>query len=318
MVAFILIVGIANLAFTWGFFAHQLINRLAVFTLPTTLLPFYKNNIEYITVHAVDPDKRRYTDTAEAVRHYIDLDYYEQTYPIDTVPKWWKEAVAKYTEDTLLEYGIVPWHIYQMSFRLTEAFKAKDKDRILHYSADIGHYIGDAHVPLHATLNYNGQLTNQHGIHGFWESRLPELFSSDYSFFVGRAVYIDDILGAAWRASATSFAAKDSVLQFESALAKQFPSDAQYTMVAKGQKQVKTYSEGYAKAYHDQLKGQVERRMRESIWLIGSIWYTCWVNAGQPDLEGMIAKEQSDADLEKEIEREADLLQQKQMIGREE
>ncbi|MCU0442143.1 MAG: zinc dependent phospholipase C family protein [Bacteroidia bacterium] len=318
VVVILLLIGCVNLAFTWGFFAHQLINRLAVFTLPTSLLSFYKGNIEYITVHAVDPDKRRYTDTSEAVRHYIDLDYYEQSYPVDTVPKWWKDAVAKYSEDTLLEYGIVPWHIYQLSFKLTEAFKAKDKDRILHYSADIGHYIGDAHVPLHATLNYNGQLTNQHGIHGFWESRLPELFSSDYSFFVGRAVYIDDILGAAWRASATSFAAKDSVLQFEATLSKQYPSDAQYTLVTKGQKQVKTYSEGYAKAYHQALNGQVERRMRESIWLIGSIWYTCWVNAGQPDLGTIASPSVNDETLKKEIEQEALLLQQKQMIGREE
>jgi hypothetical protein len=28
----------------------------------------------------------------------------------------------------------------------------------------------------------------------------------------------------------------------------------------------------------------VERRMRLSIYSVASIWYTCWVMAGQPDL----------------------------------
>ena len=28
----------------------------------------------------------------------------------------------------------------------------------------------------------------------------------------------------------------------------------------------------------------VEERMRASIVLLGSFWYTAWVNAGQPDL----------------------------------
>jgi hypothetical protein len=63
--------------FSWGFFAHKMINRLAVFTLPESVLLFYKTNIEYITEHAVDADMRRYSDPEEACRHYIDLDYYE-------------------------------------------------------------------------------------------------------------------------------------------------------------------------------------------------------------------------------------------------
>src|SRR5690349_10327289 len=90
--------------FPWGFFAHKAINRLAVFTLPEELFGFYKLNMEYLTEHAVDPDKRRYSDTAEACRHYMDVDHYESTVPIDTIPIYWKDAVAKYSEDTLLAY----------------------------------------------------------------------------------------------------------------------------------------------------------------------------------------------------------------------
>jgi hypothetical protein len=161
----------------WGFYGHKRINRMAVFTLPPEMIGFYKKHIEYITEHAVDPDKRRYSIPEEAPRHYIDIDHYGPS-AFDSMPKFWKKAVAKYSEDTLNAYGIVPWWIDVMTYRLADAFRQGDVDRILRLSAELGHYVGDAHVPLHTTENYNGQLTNQHGIHGFWESRVPEVYGA--------------------------------------------------------------------------------------------------------------------------------------------
>ena len=35
------------------------------------------------------------------------------------------------------------------------------------------------------------------------------------------------------------------------------------------------------------LSGMVERRMRKSIISIGNLWYSAWVDAGQPILDGM-------------------------------
>jgi len=304
--------------FSWGFFAHKMINRLAVFTLPESLLLFYKTNIEYITEHAVDADMRRYSDPEEACRHYIDLDYYEANTPIDTVPRFWKDAVAKYTEDTLKAYGIVPWHISLMKYKLTEAFKAKDVDRILKISADIGHYIGDAHVPLHSTENYNGQKTNQYGIHGFWESRLPELFSDKYDFFVGRAKYIDNVQMAAWAASEGSYAAKDSVLDFERKLNSTFGSDRKYSNEQRGQAMIKVYSKEYSEAYHNMLDNQVERRIRASVLTVGSIWYTAWVDGGQPDLNNLqqTPKKLTDEERKALITEQQKLLEKNKMIGR--
>ncbi len=316
ILVFICIFMSAQGAYTWGFFGHKLVNRMAVFTLPESLLLFYKNNIEYITDHSVDPDKRRYSVPEEAPRHYVDLDHYEVYAPIDTVPKYWKDAVAKYTEDTLNAYGTVPWHINTMRYRLTEAFKEKDIEKILKNSAEIGHYIADAHVPLHATENYNGQLTGQNGIHGFWESRLPELFSDEYDFFVGRAYYVNDVLGLAWKASEGSFAAKDSVLDFERKLNASFPSDQKYTLEQKGQTQVKVYSKAYAEAYNQLLGNQVERRIRQSVLAVGCIWYTCWVDAGQPDLTGLKPLKMKDDERKKAIADEHKLLEERKMIGR--
>jgi len=212
---------------SWGFFAHQKINHLAVFTLPSQMIKFYKNNIQFITEHAVDPDKRRYADAAEAPRHYLDADHYG-TSPFDSIPQKWNEALKKYPLDTLNEHGILPWQIQKSYNRLVKAFKERDSIRILKYSADIGHYIADAHVPLHTTQNHNGQLSDQVGIHAFWESRLPELFSEDYDFFTGKAAYIEDPLKEAWKILRNTFSYKDSVLLIEARLNKRFPSDRKY------------------------------------------------------------------------------------------
>jgi hypothetical protein len=300
---------------SWGFFGHKTINRLAVFTLPEPLVGFYKQNIDYITEHAPDPDKRRYTDSSEAPRHYIDLDHYETVFPIDSMPQGWKEAVAKYTEDTLKAYGIVPWVISWRIKELTDAFKEKNKDRILKLSADLGHYIADAHVPLHASENYDGQMTGQKGIHAFWESRLPELFYKDYNFFVGKAVYLDSPMCAIWNAVMGSFAACDSVLEFEKALSKKFPADKRYTLTQSGNKTIKVYSEEYSKAYHDTLNGMVERRMRASIRMVGSVWYTCWVNAGQPSLSGLSGVKMSKEE-KKKLKEEENEYKKGKSLGR--
>lgn len=288
----------------WGFFGHKKINRLAVFTLPKGMFTFYKNHIEFITDHAVDPDKRRYAVKGEAPRHYIDIDHYhhDSLSPFQLMPRKWKEAKEKFSEDTLQAYGIVPWHVNFMRYRLTNAFKEKDIKKILKLSAEIGHYIGDASVPLHTTENYNGQLTNQKGIHGFWESRIPELFSEDYDFFVGQAVYIEEPQNYIWDVVESSHNAVDSVLNFESNLHNTYPSDRKYAFDNRGNRTIKTYSKEYSKEYQDMLDGMIERRMRSSITSVGSFWYTCWMNAGQPDLNKLENKELTEAEIKEQEE----------------
>ncbi len=281
-------------AYSWGFFGHKKINRMAVFTLPEGMIGFYKQHIEYISEHAVDPDRRRYANADEAPRHYIDIDHYGK-YSFDSVPHWWKKAVAKYSEDTLQAYGIVPWHIEKMVYRLTEAFKDENLDLILHYSADLGHYIADSHVPLHTTENYNGQMTNQKGIHGFWESRIPEMKSEGYDYWVGKAKYIDKPIEKAWATIKASHAAVDSVLTFEAQLNAKYSPDKKYSFENRGATLMKVYSKEYTEDYDKMLNGMVERRMREAIITVGSMWYTAWVNAGKPDLSRFDSKDVSDS-----------------------
>ena len=294
LISFLLI---TQTSFCWGFYGHRQINYYSVFLLPPEMLVFYKKHIAFINEHAVDPDKRRYLIAAEGPRHYIDIDRYG-SYPYDSLPRQWKDAVEKYSNDTLQQHGIVPWWIQTMLYRLTEAFKEKNQSRILKLSAEIGHYIGDAHVPLHASSNHNGQLTNQRGIHGFWESRIPELLAaSDWDFFMDKAAYISDPLTFTWKRVLESAAAADTVLFLEKQLSHQFPIDQKYAFEDRNGVLVRQYSSNYTRRYNQLLNNMVERRMRQSIFAVASFWFTAWVNAGQPDLKALTNTEFTEEEL---------------------
>ncbi|MBK6266902.1 S1/P1 Nuclease [Marivirga sp. S37H4] len=292
-IAIVMLSGFTQISFQnekkalWGFYGHQQINRIAVFTLPPEMITFYKMHIQYITENAVNPDRRRYAVKGEAPRHYIDLDVYGDS-AVYKLPRFWFDAVEEYTEDTLKAYGIVPWHVQFVTYQLTEAFKKQDVENILRISADLGHYIADANVPLHTTENYNGQLSGQYGIHGFWESRLPELYADDYDFFVGKANYIENTQIEIWEAVEQAHLCLDSVFQIEKNLTKQFKADEKYSSELRGNVNMRVYSRDFSKAYHLALAGQVERQMRNSIKMVGDFWYTAWVNAGQPNLNALL------------------------------
>lgn len=278
-----LLFGVPKGTYSWGFFAHRFINFHAVFLLPTEMIAFYKSNVHYLSEHAVDPDKRRYILPDEAPRHYIDLDRFKRNDSL-LLPRKWEKAVEQYSTDTLHAYGIVPWWIQVVKANLTKAFAEKDRVAILKYSADIGHYIGDAHVPLHASSNHNGQMTNQIGIHGFWESRLPELFAAQYDMLIERAVYIRDPLAFIWERIDQSAAAADTVLSIEKHLSTANHDQHIFSYEKRNGKYERIYAVDYAAQYHRALNGMVERRIRASTHAIASFWYTAWVDAGQPNL----------------------------------
>ncbi len=432
----------------WGFFGHKRINRMAVFTLPPEMIPFFKKNIEFITEHAVDPDKRRYATKHEGVRHYIDIDHWGEN-PLEEVPKYLSEAVMKYGEmilftekgDTLtlfkyekpkkneeekkeekegkkgkvknkkdesqlidvlseglekktpystfrdgfvvvkkdakaifgkdsmvielkalsdfyneyvanmyfddewkvdaeiingflgeygaLEkftggqivdhfsgYGILPYHLIKMQENLTRAFESGNSGRILRMAAEIGHYIGDAHVPLHTTENYNGQMTGQDGIHGFWESRLPEMFADDsYNFWVGKASYIENPRNFHWDVVAESHSYVDTILSLEKELSITFPRDKQYCYEMRLERTVRVQCTAYATEFHNRLDGMVEKRMTDAVKAIGDVWFSAWVDAGQPDLmkqdEYIISEEEK-----KQMEEEEKLFKAGTIKGR--
>jgi len=252
--------------------------------------------MNYLVEASTYPDRRRYAVPDEAPRHYMDVEEYGDSVWKE-VPKYWSEAVKKYSEDTLKAHGIVPWHIVRIFNQLKDAFVLNDPDKILRSSAELAHYISDANVPLHTTRNHNGQLTNQHGIHGLWESRLPELFFDTYDFYVGKASYERDPQARAWNAIRNAHTMVDSVLKEEKLLSGNSPVKFNYE--TKGKQTIRVYSMTFSKHYHDKLSGMVERQFRASIKMTGDLWFTAWVDAGQPDLKKLINYRPTSEELQK-------------------
>jgi hypothetical protein len=183
------------------------------------------------------------------------------------------------------EHGILPWNLQNYYTRLVHAFEQNDANQILKLSADIGHYIGDAHVPLHTVSNYNGQKSGQDGIHAFWESRIPELFADEeYDYFVGTPEYVGNMDSFIWTMVFESHRYADTVLSIEKMLRISFPQREQMCADIRAGKQILTQCRNFARAYQQAMDGLVERRMRDAIHNLSSVWYSAWVDAGQPDL----------------------------------
>ncbi len=267
--------------FSWGFYCHKLINQKSVYALPPGMIEFYKMNEAYLTKHAVDPDLRKHSIEKEGAQHYIDIDHYG-LHPFDSVPKFWKDAVSKYTEDTLRKYGVLPWTIHDYYYRLVKAFKELDTAKILKLSADLGHYAADACVPLHVTENYDGQLTDQRGIHKLWETYIPDRFVKSYKLDFIVAHYYSNSTDTTWKMLKHSFSLMPKVLSEDRLLRAKFEQDKTYTIYA-GKKK-KGFSTQYIDAYNSKIDGMVEQQLKQSISFVSSLWYSAWVDAGQPVL----------------------------------
>ncbi len=274
---------------SWGIWGHEHINRSAVFALPAEIRTFYYNHIDYLTVESTGPDIRRYTynDKNEGPRHYIDIEMFDK--PIDSLPRTSPEKSKLYSDSLMMKTGFLPWYIQDMMVKLTKAFKEKHKNEILLLSADLGHYLGDANMPLHTALNHDGQLTNQNGVHSLWESRLPDAFGNTYNVRTREARYIDDVTKETWLIIKRSHLLVDTLLAADKQVKADLPQDKWYKKDEQGNQLKSKYntpifSDEYATAFHKALHGMVEQQLKLAIEDVADFWYTAWVNAGKPDL----------------------------------
>jgi hypothetical protein len=287
----VFILGLTPMLLSWGTFGHEHINRTAVFALPQPMQSFFYNHIDFITLESTVPDLRKYTlsDKSEGPRHFIDLENFGS---VDSLPKTLEEARKKYDDKFLSQNGMLPWYVKELMEKLTRAFKEKKKTEILFIAADLGHYLGDAHMPLHTSANYDGQLSGQKGIHALWESRIPEMFGKNYNFYVGEAKFIANTDQEMWNIIFSSHKLKDTLLSIDKELRKITAENKVFRVDGEG-KILKSkygqaiYSDEYANQLHEALKGMVEKQMRASAIATSDFWYTAWVNAGKPDLSSL-------------------------------
>jgi hypothetical protein len=284
-----LLSGSINLLFAWGAWGHKHINRAAVFALPDAMQKFYYNHIDFITESAVIPDLRRglLNDKNESPKHFIDIEDFGNV-RVSAFPKTPSDAAIKYDSAFLNKTGYLPWYIQTLTDKLTQAFKKRSKSEILFLSAELGHYLGDAHMPLHTASNYNGQLTNQKGVHALWESQIPETFGNSYNFKTGSATYIADIPGETWRIIAHTHSLEDTLLAADNQVRQHTSKDNMYKKDESGNPILSynqpIFSNQYAGQFNNTMNGMVESQMRLSIQDVANYWYSAWVNGGSPEL----------------------------------
>ncbi|MDO7886945.1 zinc dependent phospholipase C family protein [Hymenobacter cheonanensis] len=279
----------APAARAWGFLGHRVITQVAVYELPASMQAFYFRHLAELVRLSTAPDERRAQDKEEGPRHFIDMDHYSEDNPFAKVPRDYEEAAAKFSADTLKKYGTVPWTVLDTKQRLVDAFRQRDTTAIIKYSAELSHYTADAFVPLHTTVNYDGQLSGQTGLHALWESQLPERFLNDYKLDGEEGKVLKDPLAAIWGTIQGSYGFLTATYDLEAKTAKGFTPQTKYTFSHRFGRTQRRYSDAFADAYEKEVGGMVAFRLKGAAPMVASMWLTAWQEAGRPDLGTLMA-----------------------------
>jgi hypothetical protein len=198
------------------------------------------------------------------------------------MPLNWTDAIRCYNEDSLREHGVLPWHTVTVYHRLVNAFAKGDAESVCRHAADLGHYLADAHVPLHLCSNYNGQLTGQHGIHALLESRIPEYFMDQMLVPLNRPRWISDVRKSIWDILRESYAPLVSVFDCERSCRITVPIPWQFSPIKQGSRLVRKESKEFVHCYNQCLGGLMGQRLSASVYNLASWWWSAWIEAGQP------------------------------------
>jgi hypothetical protein len=255
----------------WGFEAHRFIMGRAIGLLPPEIRPFFEKHAASMVEHTIDPDLWRTAGwEAESPRHFLDMDAYGEP-PFAALPRDYDAAVKKYGLEFVTKNGLVPWRTAEMHAKLTEAFAQKTpyaRDNIKFFSAVMTHYVADAHVPFHAALNHDGQLTGQWGIHSRFESELFERYRTKLRVAPGPLVPI---------VSARDFIFETLIESFPLTL----PILAADKAAVAGRE---TYDDEYFAIMFAKVQPVLEKRLSDAITGSASLIVSAWIDAGRPAL----------------------------------
>jgi hypothetical protein len=262
--------------FAWGFDAHKFIADRMIELLPPELKPLFVARRSFIVERAIDPDLWRTVGwQEEPPNHFLDMDHEAfGPYPFNALPREYDEAVQKFGREFIHQQGLLPWRTAEFWGRLVREFTSLKRasppgyalDNIALFSAVLAHYVADGHVPLHAVVNYNGQLSGQDGVHSRWEG---ELFERNRSRLTIAPPPLKPI-------SVPRDAMFDVLLASNRAAANVLDSDRQ---AAKGRE---LYDDIYFDAFAKGTLPTLERRLNDSISAVASFITGAWEAAGRP------------------------------------
>ncbi len=265
----------------WGMDVHRLITRRAIDGLPADVKPFFMARADFITEHSVDPDLWRVPDLSgrlgnEDPNHFLDFDGFGEPAPFAGVPREWDAVVKKYGADLANKNGRLPWRTEEIFNKMVGAFGDMQRgtpsyaaDNVRYLAAVLAHYVEDAHVPFHAVVSYDGQATNQRGIHSRFESDLvlrnkaaltltpvvitpvPDIRAFIFDALIADQPYVATVLAADKKAAA----------------GRELYDDAYFADFAK-----------------NGGLGVAEQRLGAASSAVASVWIAAWDKAGKPKL----------------------------------
>jgi hypothetical protein len=264
----VLLIASPRPAAAWGFEGHKFIMAKAIALLPPELRPFFIKFQATIVEHSIDPDLWRTAGwEAESPRHFLDMDAYG-AYPFKDLPHAYDAAVARYGKEMIDKNGTIPWRTEEIFGKLVEAFTQKSgysRENIKFFSSVIAHYIADAHVPFHAALNHDGQLTGQTGIHARFESELFERNRATLRVSARPVVPVPDVREFIFDSLTSSFTFVQPIL------------DADKALVA-GRDE---YDDEYFRLFFGRVRPVLEKRISDAIGGVASVITAAWVKAGR-------------------------------------
>lgn len=277
-IAAALLVGLAapSPALAWGLAAHRYIMARAIDALPPDIKPFFDHFRAELVIRVVDPDVWRTAGWEDEPSHFLDFGAPELgPYPFTALPREYGAAIEKFGMPALKRLGVVPWREAEEFGNLRRAMEGFQRgvpfapgDTVL-FAAVASHYIEDAHQPLHATNNYDGQLTGQHGVHSRFESALFERFQSRLTVTPPPLKPIANPRDAMFDILLKSYELVQPVL------------DADKVALAGGD----AYDDGYYERFFARVKPILEQRIGESISATASLIVGAWEAAGKPALK---------------------------------
>ena len=264
-------------AAAWGFEAHKFIMARAIALLPAEIRPFFTKYETSIVEHSIDPDLWRTVGWLdESTRHFVDMDAYGP-YPFKEFPRRYDDAVKRYGAEFVAKNGTLPWRTEEMYQKLVEAFTQKatySRENIKLFSSVIAHYTADGHVPFHATLNHDGQLTGQWGIHARFESDLFERYRSQLALSPRPPATVGSPHDFILDTLVVSFSLVQPIL------------DADKSAVDGRQ----VYDDVYFERFFAKAKPILEKRVSDSIADVAAIITAAWIDAGRPALPLDVSK----------------------------
>lgn len=265
----------------WGMDVHRLITRRAIDGMPADLKPFYHAKADFIVERAVDPDLWRIVDLAtkfgpEEPNHFLDYDNYGEPAPFAGVPREWNAVVQKYGADLANKNGRVPWRAEEIFDKLVTTFVDAGKnpggfslDNARYLSAVLAHYVQDAHQPFHGVANYDGQLSNQRGIHSRFETELVLRHRVTLTLAPVKITPVSDI----------------KTFIFDTLLADQALSLKVLAADKKAVEGRELYDDGYFDAFAAAgALAVAEQRVGDAASGVASVWVAAWEKAGKPKL----------------------------------